>query len=127
MDALLRRLAEWKGKRKAAQIIIFDGAAEVDKTRSFLKGVCTGAGAAVLAFALAGPVALDNRLLEELQRREALLRDSNSRADQAMRVADVCLTTAQNLERTLAGYQAILGNRGGAGPLAPLPFASPGR
>lgn len=109
MKEILRRFAEWKGRRKGAQIIIFDGGAEVEKTRSFLKGSFVGAGVAIAAFALTGPTTLDPQLVEEIGRRADLLEESNARAEQAMQVADVCLTTAQNLENTLAAYQAFLG------------------
>ena len=40
---------------------------------------------------------------------------------EALQVADVCLTTAQNLESTLAAYQAFLGGgspQGGGGAVA---------
>ena len=110
MERFLRRLAEWKGRKRGAQVIIFDGGAEVEKTRAFMKGVFVGSGIAVVAFVLTGPTTMDPALTEQIQRRDALLRESNSRAAQAIRVADVCLSTAQNLERTLATYQQFLGN-----------------
>lgn len=117
MQAFLRRLSEWKGRRRGAHIVFFDGAADADKTRSFLKGAFAGAGIAILAFAVTAPTTLDPELVEEIGRREALVRESNERAAQALQVADVCLTTAQNLENTLAAYQAFLGggspSRGG--------------
>lgn len=114
MEKLLRRFAEWKARRRGAQIIIFDGGAEVEKTRSFMRGVFVGAGIAVVAFALTGPTAMDSALTDQIKRRDDLLRESNSRTVQAIRVADVCLSTAQNLERTLATYQQFLGNNSGA-------------
>lgn len=110
MKEILRRLALWKGERKGAQVIIFDGGADVEKTRSFLKGTFVGAGFAILAFAVSAPTMLDPRLADEISRREALLQESNVRAERAMEVADVCLSTARNLESTLAAYQAFLGS-----------------
>ena len=53
---------------------------------------------------------MDAKLLEEIAEREALLDETQRRADQAMNVADFCLTTAQNLEQTLTAYQSFLGN-----------------
>lgn len=126
MDGILRRFVEWKARRKGAQIIIFDGGTEVEKTRSFVKGTLVGVGIAVLALSLTGPTVMDPVLASEIERRGTLLRESSERAEQAMRVADVCLSTAQNLERTVAAYQALLGSSGmaRAGALvAPVPRA----
>ena len=114
MQALLRRFSEWKARQRGAHIVIFDGAADAEKTRSFLKGAFAGAGIAILAFAVTAPTTLDPALVEEIGKREVLVRESNERAAQALQVADVCLTTAQNLESTLAAYQAFLG--GGSPP-----------
>ena len=119
MQALLRRFVDWKARRKGAQIVIFDGAAEYEKTRSFLKGTAVGVGVAVAAFAMTGPTSLDPLLIEEIERREVLVKQSTERAEQALEVADVCLTTARNLENTLAAYQAFLGatpREGAGGP-----------
>lgn len=110
MKDILRRLAQWKGERKGAQVIIFDGGADVEKTRSFLKGTFVGAGFAIAAFAVSAPTMLDPQLAAEISHREALLHESNARAERAMEVADVCLNTARNLENTLAAYQAFLGS-----------------
>lgn len=109
MQAILRRFVEWKSRRKGAHVVIFDGASELEKTRSFLKGTLVGVGIAMVAFAITAPTTLDPVLVEEIARREALVRESNTRMEQALNVADVCLTTARNLERTLAAYQAFLG------------------
>ncbi|HUE96383.1 MAG TPA: hypothetical protein VMN39_06965 [Longimicrobiaceae bacterium] len=109
MHAILRRFVEWKGRRQGAHIVIFDGASEIEKTRSFLKGTLAGVGIAILAFAVTAPTTLDPVLVEEIARREALVRESNARTEQALQVAEVCLTTAQSLDRTLAAYQAFLG------------------
>ena len=40
--------------------------------------------------------------------RELLLREANGRLRQALEVADICLTTADQLEKTLTSYQALL-------------------
>lgn len=111
MDILLRSFAEWKGRRKAAQIIVFDGGAEVETTRAFVKGALTGIVLAVAVFALAAPSAISPTMLDEFAHREMLLREANKRADQALAVADVCLNTAQSMEQTLKSYQQFLGNR----------------
>jgi hypothetical protein len=109
MHAVLRRLMEWRGRRLGAQIIVFDGAAELEKKTAFVKGAASGIFVATILLALTAPSTLSPRLTEEIQRREMLLQVSNERADQALQVANMCLATAQNLERTLAAYQAFLG------------------
>lgn len=121
MNAILRRLAEWRGRRKGAQIVFFDGAAEIDRTRSFAKGAVFGALFATAAVAITAPTTVSPRMLDEIERRQALVTESQQRAAQAIQVADVCLTTAQNLERTLAAYQAFLG--GDTRDLSVLPAA----
>lgn len=108
MNTLLRRLAEWKAVRRGAQLIVFDGGAEVERTRSFIRGTVVGAGLTLGAFLLTAPTTTDSRTVEELERREMLLGEANDRLRQALQVADVCLTTAAQLERTLSGYQALL-------------------
>lgn len=112
MNTLLRRLAEWKGRRRAAQVIVFDGGAEVERTRSFLKGALTGITLTLIVFLLTAPTSNDAETVNQIQQRETLLRETNQRLVQAMQVADVCLNTAESLEKTLASYQAVLGNRG---------------
>lgn len=112
MREIMRRLADWNGRRKGAQIIIYDGASDVEKTRSFLKGAFVGAGISVIAFALTAPSSMEPVLAEEISRRERLVEESNERAQQAMQIADVCLSTAQNLENTLSVYQSFLGSSG---------------
>jgi hypothetical protein len=111
MDTLLRRFAEWKGRRRAAQVIVFDGGAEVEKTRAFLKGAVTGITLCLLVFLLTAPSMTDSDLVIELQRREVLLSEVNQRMEQAMTVARVCLNTAEQLEKTLSAYQNFLGSR----------------
>jgi hypothetical protein len=108
MNTLLRRLAEWKAGHSGAQVIVFDGGAEVERTRSFLRGTLLGAALTLGAFVLTAPTTTDARTVEELQRRELLLDEPNRRLRQALEVADVCLTTAGQLEKTLTGYQALL-------------------
>ncbi len=108
MRALLRRLAEWKAGHKGAQVIIFDGGAEVERTRSFVRGTVFGGVLTLGAFLLTAPTTTDARTIEELERRELLLQEANRRLRQALEVADVCLSTAGQLEKTLTGYQALL-------------------
>jgi len=111
MDTLLRKLAEWKARRRSAQVIVFDGGAEVEKDKAFLRGAITGIGITFAVFLFAAPRSGDTDLQEELERRERLVRESNRRMAQAVEVAEVCVNTAQNLERTLSAYEAILGTR----------------
>lgn len=111
MDTLLRKYAEWKGKRKAAQIIVFDGGAEVERTRFFLRGAVVGIGVSFGLFALTAPTTADPRLMEEARHREELLAESHQRLEQAVMVANVCVNTAQELERTLNSYQQFLGGK----------------
>lgn len=111
VDILLRMYAEWRGRRKAAQIIIFDGAAEIDKTRSFLRGALTGIAISFVAVAILAPSTIDPAAMDELQRREALVHDANARAAQAVALVDVCMNTAQGMEQTLKSYQQFLGGR----------------
>jgi hypothetical protein len=108
MDVLLRRWVEWRGRRKAAQVIIFDGAAEYEKTRSFLRGMVTGALGVGVVFALAAPTAIDPRLMEEVRRRETIAAEASARADQAAELVRLCLRTASGIDSTLAEYQHML-------------------
>jgi len=109
MDLLLRKWVEWKGRSKAAQVIIYDGAAEYEKTRSYLRGLMVGAMGMTLLFALTAPTAVDFRLVEEAQRREILVHEANQRASQAVELAQLCLKTASSMDQTLASYQDMLG------------------
>jgi gas vesicle protein len=111
MNTLLRKLAEWKGRSKAAQIIVFDGGAEVERTRSFFKGASCGAALTLGVFLLTAPNSRDELLIEEVNRREMRLKEANERLVQAMAVADMCLNTAESLERTFSSYQSFLGAR----------------
>ena len=110
MDVLLRRWVEWKARRKAAQVIIYDGAAEFEKTRSFVRGVVFGALGVSILFALTAPTAVDANLIEQAKRREALVDEANQRADQAVELAQLCLRTANGMEETLTAYKQMLGS-----------------
>ena len=110
MDTLLRKLAEWKGRSRAAQVIVFDGGAEVATTRAFARGALSGIVLTLIVFLLTAPTTTDPSAVAELENREHLLRDANERTEQAMGVAKVCLATAEHLEQTLESYQAFLGN-----------------
>lgn len=111
MNTLLRKLAEWKGRRRAAQVIVFDGGAEVERTRAFLNGALTGVGLTLAVFLFTAPTTTDLAAVDHLRERERLLRESNRRLQQAMAVADVCLNTADRLQRTVSSYQSILSGR----------------
>lgn len=112
MDTLLRKLAEWKARQRGAQVIVFDGGSEVERSRAFLRGAFTGVGLTLAVFLLAGPRNGDPVAIQEAHHRGELLRDANRRLAQAVEVAEVCLATAENLERTLSSYQSFLGSRG---------------
>jgi hypothetical protein len=111
MNTLLRRIAEWKGRRKAAQIIVFDGGAEVERTRAFFRGATCGAALTLGLFLLSAPSTRDEHLLEEVNRRDERLREAHERLTQAVAVTDMCLSTAESLERTFSSYQSFLGPR----------------
>jgi gas vesicle protein len=111
MDTILRAFARWKARRKSAQIIIFDGGAEVETSRAFLKGGVTGVVVATLVFLLAAPSSVESHILEEVERREALVREANERVQEAMTLTDLCLRTAHGMEQTLHSYQERLGRR----------------
>lgn len=108
MYTLLRWIAEWKGRRRGAQVIVFDGGAEVERTRAFFRGVVTGIGVATFAFVLMSPATLGAGLAEELRRRDAQLREARQRADQAVALAGVCLSTAETMKETLDGYRRMV-------------------
>lgn len=108
MNTLLRKLAEWKARRTAAQIIVFDGGAEVERARSFLNGALAGVGISTALFLITAPGSSDPTLLDELERRQTLVREAHQRLSQAVAVADVCLSTAHQLEETLESYQSFL-------------------
>ena len=86
MDIILRRIALWKGRRKSAQIIVFDGGGDVQRSRAFLKGALTGIAITAGLFALTAPNLPDAGLVEQLDRREDMLRYSNDRLSQAVRL-----------------------------------------
>ena len=110
MDTLLRVLAEWKGRRKAAQVIVFDGGAEVAVTRAFARGAVCGILITLAVFVLTAPTLTDMTAQSEMEHRKVLLEEANRRSEQAMEISRVCLETADHLERTLASYQSFLGN-----------------
>ena len=109
MDALLRRYVEWRGRTKAAQVIVFDGGAEVEKTRYFLRGILSGIALSFLVLSLAAPGSVDPDLLEEADRRATLVREANARTEQAAKIADLCLNTARRMDQTLTEYRKTLG------------------
>lgn len=108
MDTLLRWIAEWKCRRRSAQVIVFDAGPEVERTRSFLRGAAVGAGGVLLALLLVAPISPDRAVVEEARDRERLLREAEGRVFQAMAVADACLSTAQVMEKTLRGYRDVV-------------------
>ena len=110
MDTLLRVLAEWKGRRRAAQVIVFDGGADVATTRAFARGAVSGILITLVVFLLTAPTLTDMTAQAEMEHRKTLLEEANRRSEQAMGIARVCLETAGHLERTLASYQSFLGN-----------------
>ena len=109
MDTFLRKLAEWKGRRRAAQVIVFDGGAEVERTRAFMRGAVTGIVLALIVFFMTAPTSTDAVVVQELQVREKLLSEANDRLEQAVTVANVCLDTAERLEQTIDSYKTYLG------------------
>jgi hypothetical protein len=109
MDALLRRYVEWRGRTRAAQVIVFDGGAEVEKTRCFVRGIVTGVAVSFLLISLAAPGSVDPQLLAEAGHRAELVREANARADQAVTVASLCLNTARRMDQTLDEYRRTLG------------------
>jgi hypothetical protein len=110
MDALLRKVVEWKGRRKAAQIIVFDGATEIERTRCFMKGALSGIALAVGVFTLAAPSSTSPSIMAELELREALVLQANERAEQAVDLAAVCVRTAEGMESTLTAYRQLVRN-----------------
>lgn len=108
MHGFLRRYAEWRGRRRAAQVIVFDGGAEVERTRAFARGVVAGVVLAFVVVSLAAPAGVDPVLQEEAERRSLLVDEANARALQAAELAQTCIRTAQQMERTLASYRQLL-------------------
>ena len=108
MYTLLRWLVEWKARRRGAQVIIFDGGAEVERTRAFFHGVCAGGGAVIAVIILAAPTGSDPGLRAETERRGALLAEANRRTAEAVTITEACLQTAQTMKETLDGYREIV-------------------
>lgn len=116
MDVLLRMYAAWKGRRKPAQIIVIDGAAQVASGRAFLKGGFAGIGASLLLFSIMAPGGASADLLEEAARREALLHEAQARTRQATDLVHACLRTAEGMEETVLAYRQMLRSPPGAVP-----------
>jgi hypothetical protein len=109
MDVLLRAYAAWKGRRRAAQIIVFDGGADVRTSRAFLRG-------GLLLFALMAPGTVSADLLNEFERRELLVQEARARSDQATGLVHACLRTAEGMEQTILAYRSMLGTSPEARP-----------
>jgi hypothetical protein len=122
MRPFLRRLGMLWRRGRGGQVVIFEGASDIERTRAFAKGAICGVLAASVLIVIAAPRTTSSVALVELERREELLRESNERAAQAIQVADVCLATANSLERTLSAYQVFLGREVSPDP-SPLPAA----
>lgn len=118
MDYFLRKLAEMKARQKAAQVIVFDGGSEVERSRSFLKGALTGIGLSTALFMLTAPRDVDTDMVEEVAEREALLRQTNQQLTQAVQVASVCIETATKMNEAIDSYESYLGKRNAARVLA---------
>src|SRR5690606_40741732 len=102
MRAFLKGLSAWRARRKGAQIVVVDGAGELEKTQAFAKGANFGVAVATAAVIIAARAPDESHVLEEIESREAGLVESSERGGQANRVADVCLAAANNLERAPA-------------------------
>jgi hypothetical protein len=113
MDVLLRAYAAWRGRRRSAQILVFDAGAEVDTTRAHLRGALAGAAATLVLVALIAPGGVQPDLLAEMERRQALVHEARERSEQATALVHACLRTAEGMEETVTAYRAMLG-RGGA-------------
>jgi hypothetical protein len=109
MQTLYRWYALWQGRRRGAQVIVFDGGAEVERTRSFVTGAAVGVGLSFVTLSLAAPGTVDPDLLRESQRRAELVREAEARVAQANELTRSCLITAQGMDATLAAYREALG------------------
>lgn len=109
MDVLLRVYAAWKGRRRAAQIIVFDGAAELETARAYLRGGLAGAGISLLLFMLMAPGTVSPDVLHEFEQREMLVREAQERSAQATSLVHACLRTAEGMEETVLAYRQMLG------------------
>lgn len=108
MDVLLRVYAAWKGRRRSAQVIVIDGAAQVATGRAFLRGGMTGIVLSLLLFSIMAPGGVDADLLAETARREALLREARERSEHATALVHACLRTAEGMEETVLAYRQML-------------------
>jgi hypothetical protein len=108
MYTLLRWLVEWKARRRGAQVIVFDGGAEVERTRAFFHGVCAGGGAVIAVVIMTAPTSSDPALHAETERRGRLLAEANRRTEEAVAITQSCIQTAQTMKETLDGYREIV-------------------
>jgi hypothetical protein len=108
MYTLLRWIVEWKARRRGAQVIVFDGGSEVERTRAFFGGLCVGGGAVLLVGLVTAPAMSDSGLQAEAERRSALLAEANRRVEEAVTITAACLATAQTMRETLDGYREIV-------------------
>jgi hypothetical protein len=111
METLYRWYALWQGRRRGAQVIIFDGGAEVERTRSFVTGAVVGVVLSFVTLSLAAPGTVDPELLRESAHRAELVREAEARVAQANELTRSCLATAQGMEQTLQSYRQALGKR----------------
>lgn len=108
MYTLLRWFVEWKARQRGAQVIVFDGGSEVERTRAFFHGVCLGGGAVLVVVVLTAPAGADPALHAEAERRGRLLAEANRRTEEAVTITEACLQTAQTMKETLEGYREIV-------------------
>ncbi|HEV2150102.1 MAG TPA: hypothetical protein VGR37_22080 [Longimicrobiaceae bacterium] len=108
MYTLLRWIVEWKARRRGAQVIVFDGGSEVERSRAFFQGLCVGGGAVLLVGILTAPALSDPGLRAEAERRGVLLAEASRRTEEAVSITAACLQTAQTMRETLEGYREIV-------------------
>ena len=108
MYTLLRWFVEWKARRRGAQVIVFDGGAEVERTRAFFHGVCAGGVSVLAVVVISAPAGADPALHAETERRGRLLAEANRRTEEAVTITEACLQTAQTMKETLDGYREIV-------------------
>lgn len=107
MYTLLRKFVEWKAKQKGAQIIIYDGASEIEKTRAFAKGSVAGIVMAFALVLLTAPTSMSPSLIAEVEQRERLLAEANQKIQEAVAISETCLNTAATMEETLKAYHSV--------------------
>lgn len=106
-DRILQKLVEWKARRRAAQIIVYDGAAEIEKTRSFARGSVAGIVGTLAVVLLTAPTSLSPALLEQVEQRERLLQEAQGRLAQSVAISATCLNTAEAMGETLKTYHEV--------------------